>query len=45
MSDISGETTTSSGQKTWLELINESVHTSDDVDIGGIDAVKRFYCS
>ena len=40
-SDISRETTTSSGQKTWLELINESVHTSDDVDIGDIDAVSR----
>ena len=38
---ISDETTTSSGQKTWLELINESVHTSDDADIGDIDAVSR----
>lgn len=28
-------------KKTWIELINESVHTSDDVDIGDIDAVSR----
>lgn len=27
--------------KTWIDLINESVHTSDDVDIGDIDAVSR----
>jgi hypothetical protein len=26
---------------TWVDLINESVHTSDDVDIGDIDAVSR----
>ena len=26
---------------TWIDLINESVHTSDDVDIGDIDAVSR----
>ena len=25
----------------WIELINESVYTSDDVDIGDIDAVSR----
>jgi hypothetical protein len=25
----------------WLDLINESVHTSDDEDIGDIDAVSR----
>ena len=37
----SNETTTSSGKKMWIELINESVHTSDDVDIGDIDAVSR----
>ncbi len=24
----------------WIDLINESVHTSDDVDIGDIDAVS-----
>ena len=25
----------------WINLINESVHTDDDVDIGDIDAVSR----
>jgi hypothetical protein len=25
----------------WMNLINESVHTSDDIDIGDIDAVSR----
>ena len=25
----------------WIDLINESVHTSDDIDIGDIDAVSR----
>jgi hypothetical protein len=25
----------------WIDLIDESVHTSDDVDIGDIDAVSR----
>lgn len=25
----------------WIDLINESVHTSDDTDIGDIDAVSR----
>lgn len=25
----------------WIDLINESVHTSDDADIGDIDAVSR----
>jgi hypothetical protein len=25
----------------WMNLINESVHTSDDVDIGDIDALSR----
>jgi hypothetical protein len=24
----------------WIDLINESVHTSDDMDIGDIEAVK-----
>src|SRR5438067_10421483 len=26
---------------TWTNLIDESVHTSDDMDIGDIDAVNR----
>jgi hypothetical protein len=25
----------------WINLINESVHTDDDIDIGDIDAVSR----
>jgi hypothetical protein len=25
----------------WIDLIDESVHTSDDIDIGDIDAVSR----
>jgi hypothetical protein len=32
---------TSPEPKSWIELINESVHTSDDTDIGDIDAVSR----
>jgi hypothetical protein len=28
-------------KKGWVDLVNESVHTSDDVDIGDIDAVNR----
>jgi precorrin isomerase len=27
--------------KKWIDLINESVHTSDDIDIGDIIAVSR----
>jgi hypothetical protein len=28
-------------KKTWIALIDESVHTSDDADIGDIEAVSR----
>lgn len=28
-------------KKGWIDLINESVHTADDVDIGDVDAVSR----
>jgi hypothetical protein len=28
-------------RRDWIELINESVYTSDDIDIGDIDAVSR----
>jgi hypothetical protein len=28
-------------KKTWIGLIDESVHTSDDIDIGDIDAVSK----
>jgi hypothetical protein len=27
----------------WTDLINESVHTSDDIDVGDIDAVSRIF--
>jgi len=29
------------GNKTWPDLINESVYTSDDIDIGDIYAINR----
>ncbi len=29
------------GNKTWSDLINESVHTRDDIDIGDIYAVNK----
>lgn len=28
-------------RKKWIDLINESVHTNDDIDIGDIEAVSR----
>jgi hypothetical protein len=28
-------------EKTWIGLIDKSVHTFDDIDIGDIDAVSR----
>jgi hypothetical protein len=34
-------TTTNNKKKTWTELINESVHRSDDIDIGDIDAERN----
>lgn len=30
-------------KQTWLELINESVHTSGDIDIGDIETVSRVF--
>jgi hypothetical protein len=44
---MAATTTTSAAEGTksppgWVDLINESVHTSDDIDIGGdIEAVSR----
>jgi hypothetical protein len=29
------------GRKTAMDLIQESVHTSDDVDIGDIEAINK----
>ncbi len=37
----SDKPTESKDRKNWIDLMNESVHTSDDVDIGDIDAVSR----
>src|SRR5438093_13235653 len=31
----------SDGPKTWFSIMNESVHTLDDVDIGDIDALNK----
>lgn len=31
----------SDGHKTWFSIINESVHTLDDVDIGDIEALNK----
>jgi hypothetical protein len=32
---------TSNGPQTWFSIINESAHTSDDIDIGDIDAINK----
>jgi hypothetical protein len=32
---------TSGERKTWFSIINESVHTSDDIDIGDIEAISK----
>jgi hypothetical protein len=37
----SKEKITTTTNKNWKELINESVHTSDDIDIGDIYAVNK----
>jgi hypothetical protein len=34
-------TETAPSKKSWIDLIDESVHTSDDIDIGDVDAVSR----
>jgi hypothetical protein len=34
----------SSGQpRSWFSMINESVHTSDDQDIGNVHAISRYF--
>jgi hypothetical protein len=38
---MSSSTTTRGSALQWSELLNESVHTSDDQDIGDIEAVNR----
>ncbi|HJU78313.1 MAG TPA: hypothetical protein VJ599_01965 [Nitrososphaeraceae archaeon] len=32
---------TSEGPRQWKDLIDESVHTSDDIDIGDIEAQRK----
>jgi hypothetical protein len=42
MATSNNESSISSQEKRdWISLINESVHTNDDVDIGDIDVVSR----
>src|ERR671926_1358710 len=41
MTMSSSSSSESKRRRSWIELINESVHTSDDIDIGDIDAVSR----
>jgi hypothetical protein len=41
MSESSFSANKEANKKTWIGLIDESVHTSDDIDIGDIDAVSR----
>lgn len=33
----------SSDSRTWFSLIDESVHTSDDQDIGDVEAINKFF--
>jgi hypothetical protein len=41
-SNSSSSTKSTSGSSLkWLDLLNESVHTSDDIDIGDVEAVNR----
>ena len=39
--EISSSSPETTKKRDWIELINESVHTSDDIDIGDIDAISR----
>ena len=39
--DKSSSSISSKEKKDWIDLINESVHTSDDIDIGDIDGISR----
>lgn len=43
MSDMPSASTVSARESAlkWVDLLNESVHTSDDVDIGDVEAVNR----
>jgi precorrin isomerase len=40
-SDIITSRHNSASKKKWEDMIDQSVHTTDDVDIGDIDALSR----
>jgi hypothetical protein len=39
--DKDSSSNSSKQEKDWIDLLNESVHTSDDIDIGDVYAVSR----
>ena len=41
MHSTSSDKPSSNKKKEWKDLLNESVHTTDDVDIGDIYAVSK----
>src|SRR5918999_306338 len=41
MHSTSSDNPSSNEKKGWIDLLNESVHTTDDVDIGDIYAVSK----
>ena len=41
MHSTSSDNSSSNEKKGWIDLLNESVHTTDDVDIGDIYAVSK----
>ena len=41
MANTSSSSSSVPSKIAWIDLVDESVHTSDDVDIGDIDAVSR----
>jgi hypothetical protein len=46
VNEVTNPTTSIREVSGWTDIIDESVHTSDDQDIGDVEAVNRdFYCS
>jgi hypothetical protein len=39
--DVTNTRHNSTSKKKWEDMINQSVHTADDIDIGDIDAISR----
>ena len=39
--DVTNTRHNSTSKKKWEDMINQSVHTADDIDIGEIDAISR----